>query len=431
MFVHRLLAVGTMSMVLAAPPAWSQAPQPAAAPEATEPAEPAEPEPEPTAAEAAPVAPDGLRELEAALGEDAASAPAATPAAPAATGAARGSSNPDIALILDIALGYFSDEPRNVGAHDPSVSGFTLQQLEMSLGANVDHWFRLDANIVFGLFGVEVEEAYGTSLSLPWGLQVRAGQFLARFGRKNSRHPHAWHFADQDLWLGKFFGGEALRGLGLEVSWLAPTPWYLELAAVAYAPTGSCCTRSFDTSDGGPLNGPDDLLYLGTVKQFFELSDAWSLHWGLSAAFGANGTGRGNRTEIYGTDLMVRWRPPNDPDRVALTLTTELNVRARQVPKRSLVDWGMATELVWTISPAWEVGGRFETVSGLEDDPLDPEWSAYRHRTTLQATWYPSHFSRVRVQGAWDVPEWLGQPHTFSLVAALELVIGSHGSHAY
>ena len=450
------LAVGVMSCLLAVPssassqstepepepqtaPASDEAP--AQSPEEAPPATPAEPatEPPPEAGEAdrpppepEPADPEVLRELEAALSEDSAAAPQAAPApAPATRGAGRSSSNPDIALILDVALGWFSDEPRPTGAHDPNTTGFTLQQLEMSLGANVDNYFRLDANIVFGLFGVEVEEAYATSLSIPWGFQVRAGQFLAPFGRKNSQHPHAWHFANQDLWIGKFFGGEALRGIGLEVSWLAPTPWYLELAATGFAPTGSCCTRSFATSDGGRVDGPEDLLYLATVKQFFPFSDAWSLSWGLSALFGANGTGRGNRSEAYGTDLMLRWRPPDDPDRVAVTWTAEVNVRGRQLPKRSLVDWGLATELIWTLSPRWELGGRFETVSGIADDPLDPEWSDYRHRTSLQATWYPSHFSRVRLQAEWDVPEWLDRPHTFVLVAALELLIGAHGAHNF
>ena len=55
----------------------------------------------------------------------------------------------------------------------------------------VDPYFRFDSNLVFSQFGVEIEEAYATTLDLPANLQVRAGQFLTRFGRINATHPHA------------------------------------------------------------------------------------------------------------------------------------------------------------------------------------------------------------------------------------------------
>ena len=59
----------------------------------------------------------------------------------------------------------------------------------MSLGENVDHLFELRANLVFSAYGVEVEEAYGRTLALPGGLQLRAGQFLTRMGRLNAPTP--------------------------------------------------------------------------------------------------------------------------------------------------------------------------------------------------------------------------------------------------
>jgi hypothetical protein len=31
--------------------------------------------------------------------------------------------------------------------------------------------------------------------------------------------------------------------------------------------------------------------------------------WGFSGAFGPNTTGRSGYTQIYGTDLLLRWRP--------------------------------------------------------------------------------------------------------------------------
>ena len=115
--------------------------------------------------------------------------------------------NPDISLIADFAAAAFSDDAHlQTGAHDPQRNGFNLQALELSLGAAVDPYFRFDSHIAFDLEGVDVEEAYGTTLGLPFRLQARLGQFLNRFGRLNASHLQAWNFADQPFALERVFG---------------------------------------------------------------------------------------------------------------------------------------------------------------------------------------------------------------------------------
>lgn len=337
---------------------------------------------------------------------------------------------PEIALILDVAGAVFSGPIDQRGGHDPTVEGFNLQQLEMSLGAAVDPYFRLDANLVFSLFGVEVEEAYGSTLRLPGGFAMRAGQFLTPFGYINGTHPHAWSFADQPLVLGKFFGGEGSRGLGFELRWLAPTPWFMEWVAAAHMASGGATARSFYGNDTIPLDGVEDLLYTTALKQFFALGDDWGLSWGLSAQHGPNATGFNNRSAIYGTDVRLRWRPRTNPHRRALTSQTEVMLRQRQLPGAEVVDFGGYTQLVLAISKRWEAGARFEWVSGDPDDDLDPEWDAMRRRTSAQVTFYPSHFSRLRLQGSVDDPTWRDRP-TYAGFLAAEFMIGAHAAHDY
>lgn len=381
------------------------------------------------------LSPEEIKALEDALGGDASSnapQPVAAAAAPPPSGNAM---NPQIALILDAALAWFSSDDEVVaelqgGGHDPRVSGFTLQQLEMHLEASVDTYFKLAANIVFTQFGVEVEEAYATTLGLPAGLQVRAGQLLTRFGQFNATHPHSWSFADQPLALTRMFGGESNRGLGAEVSWLTPAPWVLEVVASATMPLGDCCARSYFGGSGLSLTSPGELLYTVAVKQFFDLSDDWGLSWGLSAQFGPNATGNGNRTELYGTDLHLRYRPVANTDRMALSLRFEGILRARSVPGDSLLDYATYLHLVWTIDPDWELGVRHEAVMALEDDPLDPGQDGLRQRISVQATFRPSHFSRIRLQGNYDVAAWRAEP-TFGGILAIEFLIGAHGAHTY
>lgn len=338
---------------------------------------------------------------------------------------------PDISLVLDVAGAYFSEDPLQLGAHDPRRTGVTLQQLELNVTSSVDHIFKMEANIVFAEFGVEIEEAYATSLGIPWGFQVRAGLFLTRFGRMNPTHPHSWSFVDQPLVNGKLFGGEGSRALGGELSWLAPLPWFLELSASLSEAAGDCCARSFYGAEDLGVDGASDLLYTVNLKQFFPIGDDWSIYWGLSGQFGPNPTGKDNRTEIYGSDLYVRYRPVDSPNRFALSLTVEGMFRSRQVPGDVLQDWGMYTMLVSTLTREWELGARYGYVSGVSDDPLDPGQDEPRHRASLQVTYYPSHFSRLRLQGSYDRPEWDGGKDIWAAILALEFTIGAHGDHAF
>jgi hypothetical protein len=338
--------------------------------------------------------------------------------------------NPDISFIADIALAFFSDkDPLMVGGHDPSESGFNLQQLELAVSGFVDPYFRFDANIVFSQFGVEIEEVYATTLSLPWNLQARAGQFLTRFGRINSSHPHTWYFVDQMLVFGKFFGGEGNRGLGFELSALLPLPWYVELMGSMTDAAGESTARSFFGGDDLGVEGIDDFRYTAAVKQFFALSDDWSLFWGLSAALGPNSTGRDNRTEIYGTDLYLKYRPISRGSYTIVSLDVEWLLRRRQVPEDVLQDHGLYAYLFWRFARRWAVAARYEYVSGVERDPLDPEWTGPRQRASGNVTFWPTEFSRLRLQYNYDRPSWRAGYH--GVMLGFEFAVGAHGAHKF
>lgn len=339
--------------------------------------------------------------------------------------------NPDMAFILDFNLAAFSAEkPLQLGAHDPNRNGFNFQQLELSLGSIVDPYSRLDGNLVFTPFGVEIEEIYATSLGLPANLQVRGGQFLTRFGRINATHPHSWDFVDQTLAIGKFFGGEGNFGLGAELSWLSPLPWYLEVVGSATDAGGAGTARSFFGANDLGVLGPADLQLTGAVKQFFPLTPDWSVSWGLSGAFGPNPTGRSNRTEIYGTDLYLKYKPVEGDGYPAASLTTEAMARRRQIPGNVLSDQGGYATLAWHWSPNWGAAARYEAVTGTADDYLDPEWTGNRQRVSADVTYSPTEFSRLRLQGSADYPTWRPDP-IFAGLLAFEVAVGAHGAHKF
>jgi hypothetical protein len=385
-----------------------------------------------------------LREIQAALAADSraaeSQAPATSPSGASASPAVSGgvqSLNPDLSFIADFAAAAFSkDDHLQSGAHDPQRNGFNLQALELSLGASVDPYLRFDSHITFDLQGVDVEEAYGTTLGLPFRLQARLGQFLNRFGRLNASHPHTWNFSDQPFALGRVFGAEGNKGLGAELSWLTPLPWYVELVGSAMMAEGEETSRSFLNGGERTVHGPRDLELLAAAKQFFPLSDDWSLAWGMSGAFGPNPSGPGNRSAIYGSDVYLKYRPITSQSPLVLALTSEWFYRRRQAPGEIIQDVSSYTELFLRFAQRWAGAARYEhgtapfgSNGGTIADPLDPDWTAARQRVALALTHYPSEFSRFRLQVSRDMPQWRTPIWAGFLTA--ELAIGAHGAHAF
>ncbi|MBE7447593.1 MAG: zinc-regulated TonB-dependent outer membrane receptor [Kofleriaceae bacterium] len=399
--------------------------------------DPAAPDPDPAAApdpDPDPASDADLADLEAALTADAAARADAAPApARSALASAAALMNPDLSFILDVTAAWFgSDEVLPGGGHDPAKNGFNLQQLELAFGKAVDPYFRVDGNLVFSQFGVELEEAFATTLALPHALQARIGQFLTRFGRVNPTHLHAWDFVDQPFAIGRVFGGEGNRGLGVELSWLTPLPWFAELIVSATDPVGEATARSFFGATALPLETPLDVQTTIALEQFFELSPDWSLLVGLSLATGPNATGHGNRSDVWGADLFLKWRPITRASDQQVALTAEVLHRRRQVPRGLLVDTSGYAQAVWRFARRWDTALRWEYGSSADAggaDYLDPAWTAARHRTSAALTFRPTEFSRLRAQGSYDRPGW--RDGYWAAFLAMEFAIGAHGAHTF
>ena len=358
--------------------------------------------------------------------------------------------NPDISFITDFAGAWFSHSRMVAdmqGDHDPHENGFNLQALEMAIGATVDPYFRFDSNIVFKQAGLEIEEAYGTTLTLPGGFQIRAGKFFTRFGRFNPTHPHSWNFADQPLVLSQFFGGDGNRGLGLEVSELVGfLPWYVEVLLSATDARGGTTNRSFlSASAVDQAHSPSDFQYTFAIKQFFPLSDDVSLSWGLSGATAPNAAGR--RSEVLGTDVYLKWRPLGEPQPPIVSLQGEFLLRRYETAGGVLTDTGAFAQLLYRFAPRWAagVGGEYVTtpssdvggvLSACNATPVSGQPSAACAAGTTQRykselTFYPTEFSRLRLQYNFEPP---GPTHNVSAHAvflAVEFGIGAHGAHQF
>ena len=152
--------------------------------------------------------------------------------------------------------------------------------------------------------------------------------------------------------------------------------------------------------------------------------------------FGPNATGEDNRTDIYGTDLYLKFRPLDRPEPRVVSLHSEWFYRRRQLPGALLQDYGQFTELMWRFAPRWATAARYELGSPTYDiggtrvvDPLDPEWLDPRHRTSASLTFYPSEFSRFRWQWGCDLPE--PERAIWSSFLTAEISVGAHAAHSF
>lgn len=360
-----------------------------------------------------------------------------------ATGAAK--LIPDISLIGTFALSYFSDDPTlRFPAHEPTHNGFELQELELALQSNIDPFFRADVFFAISTEGLEVEEAYFTTLQLPLNLQVRGGSFYSPFGRFNQIHfLEQTPFVDMPLPNRRFFGGEQLRGLGAEASVLLPLPFFAEFR-------GSVQDANNEVSFGVPgaeIEHLYDFLSVGRLLTSFDLGDRLTLNFGLSAANGPNSSGgfqvtRQNRTDLYGADLYVKLR---DESSVAYTaLQAEYIYRRATVPNGSEEQGGAYAWLVRRFDKHWEAAIRGDllglpagnaagdpTLAGDTAPFLGP---ASQQRLSAAGSYYFSEFSRLRLQADYDSGievDGADAPDVFEAFLQFQFVMGAHGAHPF
>lgn len=313
-----------------------------------------------------------------------------TPPPPQGGGFLKGlvqSLNPDISAIGIFSAAYFSKNPPapQLADTDPANTGINLQQFELGFQGVVDPYFRADSFITFTLDSVEVEEAYLTTLSLPFNLQIRAGKMRSKFGRINLQHTHVQDFVDVPLPYGTFVNGE-LSPVGVEFNYLLPLPWYAELSASINSPTEGA--PSFAPSSDA--NNLSLLLYTANLTNFFELSDALSASVIGSFATGSNGTDTDNRSNLYDGTLFIKYRPLESSSYQAIKLQAEFMLQQATIPQGSFIAWGAYAYIIDRFAQRGDAGFRFDFVDCNKQFPseqpgeLFPAQKEYRYSGLLK-----------------------------------------------
>ncbi len=311
-------------------------------------------------------------------------------------------------------------------------------EIEIAATGAVDPYVRADVFFEFSEeggreIGASIEEAYLTSLSLPWGFQVRGGRMRPQFGLLGHLHLHDMPQIDAPNVLTNFFGDERLQENGVEVSWVAPLPFYLE------ARTGIFNGDNAVSFGRGSIRNP---LVTGRVKTFFELGDDHGLQLGVSAATGPHQgpainiePGFGSRTVIAGADFKYKWKPVGQPYQQFILAGEYLFSHTRREPLVDFPDPGTGLPVCpfsptpclreqhifnrhgfyvfadYQLSQRWFAGTRFDW-SQFPPDPalfdgtpfpggtLNPEIrrGAREYAITPYLTFKPSEFFQLRAQ---------------------------------
>jgi hypothetical protein len=352
--------------------------------------------------------------------------------------------NPALSFILDASFGYYGLHAGEFAAlglpiagDDPTdaIEGFGVQEIELGAQSAIDPY--LEGAIfltVPNLQGLEVEEGYLVTTSLPANLQIKAGTFRAQFGRNNTQHLHMQNFTRRPLMTALLFGADGLRGPGAQVSMLLPLPWFATLYAEGFSIAPPDDTTIIATFGGGARSTPKNLTYTAVLEQFWEWGEETSILLGANFA-----TGRafdcmqavpcdttiavGPRSYLYGGDLYVKWKPANT-SRTYSSLQWTTEFFARTLASGGPTEGAGYTEPDLQIARRFLIGARFD-LTGLPSGPSVPR----RYGYAASLTFTPSEFSRVRLYA-----QELTGPAVKSVTVAflqVEYSMGAHGAHPF
>jgi hypothetical protein len=317
--------------------------------------------------------------------------------------------NPDIAVIGNMG----GVAGRNDVSPSPAL-GF--QEAEATFQAVVDPYARADFFFGFSPEGVEIEEAFVTFPTLPGGLLLKAGKMYAQFGKVNTMHTHVLSWVDRPLVATEYFGGEGqFSDAGLSVSKLILNPWvFLEATGEVYGAGG-------ETFTGAKRS---DLLYVGRLRGYRDVTDAANLDVGASLAYGPNDLRPGARTRLVGVDATVRYRPLRRAIYRRFVGRTELVWNRRDLLAGEASAFGMYASADYQFARRWFAGVRYD----YAQQPFDA--ALVDTGQSLVLTYWPSEFSQIRGQyrrTRYADPRTTAHEFLFQF----QFSIGAHGAHVF
>lgn len=415
--------------------------------------------------------------------------------------------NPSISLILD--GNYYHDNKKGKASdyleeiagishtvHDEHAhdghgleKGFNLGESELVMSAIVDPYFDGKLTLAIDSQGAtELEEAWLQTRMLPAGLKVKMGKFLSDIGYLNNQHPHTWDFADQNLAYSALLGEHGLMDTGLQLTWLAPTPFYALFGLEALQGKeqerfGALVDEELnhDTIDENNMLGSFAEQKAGPrINTLFakfapDLGSNHALQWGVSYAqakqyqqlldedeTAQNGDelALDGKQTLIGTDIVYKWDGAGqygqgDFKVIAeyLTLKKDMSVVASGVgidtdndgnldelplaigSKVTGKQDGYTLQASYGIAPRWQVSLRHDATGNTNELNNAGTKVSFKDssRNSLALSFYASEFSRLRLQASQaDLADETGKVEKVNQVfLQYTHSLGPHGAHKF
>jgi len=325
--------------------------------------------------------------------------------------------NPDMAVIGD----FLGAGGRNTANPTP---GLEMHESEAAFQAVVDPYARADFFISFGEQGVNLEEGFLTFTELPGGLLTKVGKMRAAFGKVNTLHNHVLPWTDRPLVSQNLVGGEdGIDDAGFSVARLIPNPWVF-LEATGQVFRGDSGETLFKSSERG------DLSYVGHLRGYYDLSESTNIDLGLSYSHGHNPSGIVDgvdvgrfRTNLYGVDATLRWKPLQRSIYHSFVGRTELIWSRRDQFDGLQKAMGYYVSGDYQLGRRWFAGARYDRSDRADDASLLDSGQS------LLLTYWPSEFSQVR--GQYRRTKYATGPTANELLFQFLFSIGAHGAHPF
>lgn len=399
--------------------------------------------------------------------------------------------NPQISLILD--GNFYHDNQQATGSeileniagigHGVGFgeeeaglqNGFNLGESELVMSAIVDPSF--DGLLIMTVGadgGVALEESWLQTRQLPYGLKVKMGKFLSGIGYQNSQHKHAWDFADQNLAYSGLLGGEGFKDVGLQLTWLAPTPFYslFGLEALQGNDQERFGTR-ISNADAESIIGVAQALpeakagpRIHTLFAKFapDIGDNQALQLGLSyaqaqqyqqllddddtAQSGDEYALDGKQT-LYGVDWVYKWDSAGEFGQGDLKVTGEylrlkknMTVSAAGASAIAMlgnnvtgIQDGYYLQASYGIAPRWSLASRYDVNGASNELTVAGTNTEFKQSSRLGVSlaFSPSEFSRLRLQATQGTIYDNAGTETELKQVFLQYThsLGTHGAHKF
>ncbi len=240
--------------------------------------------------------------------------------------------NPNISVIGDLIL-----------SHDKSGTTFSNSGLELAFEGYVNPFAR--ANVYLhkhdGEEPTALEEAFlSVNRGLPLGIQIRAGRMLPELGRLNREHSHLWPYILPSTPMQNILGLEFWSGVGLEVRYLMPFPWFSNITVGIFQ-------NGIELYEEETDNASDNADHLSVINMrwsnFLDFSNVTHGELGVSRY-------QSGSKNITGLDYKLKWRP--DTYR-SLSLAGEILFRQEAVDTAAI---GGLTVINAQFSRIWNLG---------------------------------------------------------------------------